>query len=573
MGWVQRRGQESEVWPVVRYFSSVFLMSTPIIKDPCGIAIGESGDQIQDPPRTPELLSMPLPVLDPEEEVEPFPLTIPKPNRFQVWLAELVSIIRLVLPVIVTYGADFLISVIQLMFVGHMGSTEMAGVALAASFCNVTGYSVVIGLLSAMDTLIAQAFGAQKPEQIGVTVQQSLVVIVLYTFLILPVWFFAAPLLTLLGQDAEVVEFAGLYIRVCWLAILPYGLYSIMRRYLQNQNITAPLMASGALAVVTNVVAFFITTQVLDMGFVGVPVAFVASNWFVMICMAVLMAVSFRDTIRSTWTPWSWAAIRGLGVWLRIAVPGAMMLCAELWGFEINIFLAGVIGTAELAAMTLALNVQTTFYTIPLSISISATTKVGNAVGACNEEQARRIARLILGLVVSVQMLVITFSYSLRTVWPYVFTDDEEVVALVVSVVPVLCVFSLLDATQTALAGILRGVGKQAVGAGAYLISYYAVGLPVSVFLALEWQWGLVGQWIGITSASATSLVILGVYYAWMDWTRLVEETKQRLDAQQATVDNGTSLDTCPDVEMSVWGGSLRDDDSSEETLVPMEQV
>ena len=96
---------------------------------------------------------------------------------------------RLVLPVIVTYGADFLISVIQLMFVGHMGSTEMAGVALAASFCNVTGYSVVIGLLSAMDTLIAQAFGAQKPEQIGVTVQQSLVVIVLYTFLILPVWF------------------------------------------------------------------------------------------------------------------------------------------------------------------------------------------------------------------------------------------------------------------------------------------------------------------------------------------------------------------------------------------------
>ena len=223
--------------------------------------------------------------------------------------------------------------------------------------------------------------------------------------------------------------------------------------------------------------------------------------------------------------------------------------------------------------MTLALNVQTSFYTIPLSISISATTKVGNAVGACNEEQARRIARLILGLVVSVQMLVITFSYSLRTVWPYVFTDDEEVVALVVSVVPVLCVFSLLDATQTALAGILRGVGKQAVGAGAYLISYYAVGLPVSVFLALEWQWGLVGQWIGITSASATSLVILGVYYAWMDWTRLVEETKQRLDAQQATVDNGTSLDTCPDVEMSVWGGSLRDDDSSEETLVPMEQV
>ena len=95
-------------------------------------------------------------------------------------------------PVIITYGADFLINIVQLMFVGHIGSTEMAGAALAASYCNVTGYSVIIGLLSAMDTLTSQAYGANKPRQIGVTVQQSVVVVILYSILVLPLWVVSA---------------------------------------------------------------------------------------------------------------------------------------------------------------------------------------------------------------------------------------------------------------------------------------------------------------------------------------------------------------------------------------------
>ena len=94
---------------------------------------------------------------------------------------------------VITYGADFVINVIQLMFVGHIGSTEMAATALGASFCNVTGYSVSIGLLSAMDTLTSQAHGANQPKQIGATVQQSIIVLAGYCVLILPIWMVGFP--------------------------------------------------------------------------------------------------------------------------------------------------------------------------------------------------------------------------------------------------------------------------------------------------------------------------------------------------------------------------------------------
>lgn len=95
---------------------------------------------------------------------------------------------RMVIPIIITYGSDYLVTIIQLIFVGHLGSVELAGAALGSSFCNVTGFSVCLGLLSALDTLTAQAFGANKLGKVGEAVQQSIIVLTIVTLLVLPLW-------------------------------------------------------------------------------------------------------------------------------------------------------------------------------------------------------------------------------------------------------------------------------------------------------------------------------------------------------------------------------------------------
>ena len=94
----------------------------------------------------------------------------------------------MVIPIIITYGSDYLVTIIQLIFVGHLGSVELAGAALGSSFCNVTGFSVCLGLLSALDTLTAQAFGANKLGKVGEAVQQSIIVLTIVTLLVLPLW-------------------------------------------------------------------------------------------------------------------------------------------------------------------------------------------------------------------------------------------------------------------------------------------------------------------------------------------------------------------------------------------------
>ena len=95
---------------------------------------------------------------------------------------------RLSLPVSVTYGSDYLVTLIQLVFAGRLGSTELVGVALGASFVNIAGFSILIGLLSALDTLSSQAYGARELKQIGIALQQSLFGLFVTCLLLFPLY-------------------------------------------------------------------------------------------------------------------------------------------------------------------------------------------------------------------------------------------------------------------------------------------------------------------------------------------------------------------------------------------------
>ena len=78
---------------------------------------------------------------------------------------------------------------IELAFAGHIGVPELAGAALGASYANVVGFSILGGLLFAMDTLVSQAYGANEKSRIGVALQQSIVVVVILSILLSPLWF------------------------------------------------------------------------------------------------------------------------------------------------------------------------------------------------------------------------------------------------------------------------------------------------------------------------------------------------------------------------------------------------
>ncbi len=69
---------------------------------------------------------------------------------------------RLVLPLVGSYLCSQLFSLVSILFVGHLGATELAAISLGSVYLNLTGHAILLGLMTAIDSLCAQAFGAQQ---------------------------------------------------------------------------------------------------------------------------------------------------------------------------------------------------------------------------------------------------------------------------------------------------------------------------------------------------------------------------------------------------------------------------
>lgn len=70
------------------------------------------------------------------------------------------------------------------------------------------------------------------------------------------------------------------------------------------------------------------------------------------------------------------------------------------------------------------------------------------------------------------------------------------------------------------LSGILRGCGRQRVGAAVNAVANYAAGLPLMLLLAFWLRAGVAGLWWGIAGAAALQAAVMAALVSRFDWRR-----------------------------------------------------
>ncbi|KAF9600207.1 hypothetical protein IFM89_005031 [Coptis chinensis] len=63
--------------------------------------------------------------------------------------------------------SQYLLQAISMMMVGHLGEFSLSSTAIATSLTNVTGFSLLEGMASELETLCGQAYGARQFEKLG----------------------------------------------------------------------------------------------------------------------------------------------------------------------------------------------------------------------------------------------------------------------------------------------------------------------------------------------------------------------------------------------------------------------
>lgn len=422
------------------------------------------------------------------------------PSLLQI-VKELKELGKIVVPVTAMNCVVYVRAMVSVLCLGRLGSLELAGGALSIGFTNITGYSVLFGLASGMDPICSQAFGSKNWDLIGLSLQRTILILLTACVPIGILWLNSQNIMLWMGQDAAITAVASTYCLFSLPDLLTNSLMQPLRVYFRSQGITTPMMWCSALAVVLHIPLNIILVFVFKLGVPGVAIAAVLTN----LNMVFLLVgyLYFSKVYKRTWTGWSADSFREWWPLLSLALPSCFAICLEWWWYEILTLFAGYLPNPEVSVATAAILIQTTslMYTVPLALSSSVSTRVGNELGACKPAKAKLATLVALGCAVVIALISVTWTSVLRDKWGKLFTNDETVLRLTAAVMPIIGLCELGNCPQTTGCGVLRGSARPAIGARINLGSFYFLGTPVALALAFSLKIGFKGLWYGLLVA------------------------------------------------------------------------
>ncbi|XP_004515105.1 protein DETOXIFICATION 54 [Cicer arietinum] len=471
------------------------------------------------------------------------------PTTSQV-VEELKELWGMALPITAMNMLVFVRAVVSVLFLGRLGSLELAGGALSIGFTNITGYSVLVGLASGLEPVCSQAFGSKNWELLSLSLQRMVLILLMAIVPISLLWINLERIMLFMGQDSSITEMASIYCFYSLPDLLTNTLLQPLRVFLRSQKVTKPMMYCSLVAVVFHVPLNYLLVVVMELGVPGVAMASVLTNMNMVVLMAGYVCIFRKNEMMLRWGCGNGGLMivyDGLGQLMKLAVPSCLMICLEWWWYEIVTVMAGYLPNPTLAVAATGILIQTTsmMYTVPMALAGCVSARVGNELGAGKPYKAKLAAMVALGCAFVMGFINVAWTVILRYGWAALFTNDEPVKALVASVMPIMGLCELGNCPQTTGCGILRGTARPVIGANINLGSFYFVGTPVAVGLAFWFKIGFSGLWFGLLSAQvACALSLLYVVVVRTDWEA------EALKAEKLT----------RGVEMGNWNGSKNKD-------------
>ncbi|THH09581.1 hypothetical protein EW145_g1918 [Phellinidium pouzarii] len=449
--------------------------------------------------------------------------------RLQYW-EECKVIVRYTLPVLGTHMLEYSLVISSVVSIGHLSTAALAAATLGSMTASVTGYSIIQGFVSTLDTMLPSAWTSSQPHLVGLWCQRISVVLAAILIPIGAIWLNAEAILLLVRQDPEVARLAGLYLRWSLLGLPAYAFNQVARRYFQSQGLLD--VPTRVLLVVAPVNAFLNYFLVwgpawIRFGFVGAPLA-AAFSLNLSALLSILYGILFAP--RTAWRRVSRRAFTNLGILVQLGLAGVGQTASEWWSWELVGLAASLLGPVALATQSVLLVSSSTAYQAPYSLSIASSVRIGNLLGEANARRAGIAANVSLLVALIFAGFNSTVFLVFRKSWGYLFNDDPEVVSLVASILPLVALFQIGDCLDACTGGILRAQGKQFTGALLNLSAYYVLGLPLGLWLAFAREWRLAGLWTGLSVA----LIYAAIVSVWIclrtDWQQQVHKVQARVE-------------------------------------------
>lgn len=431
-------------------------------------------------------------------------------------IPEAKAVSKLGAPIITGQLAQMSMGFVDTIMAGNLSPNDLAAIAIGSSFVNPI-FVFSIGLLMALNPIVAQHMGARRLDEIGRTVRHALylaVVLAAISFILIRHLDWA---MQLLGIEPAVQELSTGYMRAMSWGFLPIIAYLVLRFFNEGLSVTKPTMWFALLGLVINIIGNYVFMYgklgFPKMGAVGTGWASALVAWIMFFAMLIFTLTNKpykRFELFSTVKKPDWKYIKEI---LSVGVPNGMSAFMEVSMFAMVALFMGMLGTTIVAGHQIAINIGSIIFMIPLGFSSAISVRVGTYIGKNDRENARLAGYAGIFLCVLVAIVMATVLVTIPELLVSIYTNDTQVTEIAVVLLLMAAIFQVSDGLQVSGAGALRGLKDTTIPMIVNFIAYWVIGLPIGYLIGIYWKFGPTGLWVGLIAGLTVAAILHNVRF------------------------------------------------------------
>jgi putative MATE family efflux protein len=369
------------------------------------------------------------------------------------------KILMFSLPIMAMNILQLLFNAIGMIVVGRFSGSEALGaVGATASLINLI-ITLFMGLSVGTSVIVAQDYGAGKPEEVSRSTHTSISVSIIGGIIVSAIGIvFCKPLLVIMGTPQDIIDLSVLYMRIYFIGTPATMVFNFAAAILRSIGDSRRPMYFLVAAGIVNIIFSLFFVVLLKLSVAGVAMAAVISQY---LSFALIMISLIRSDKAIRLSPKRLLNIdkSKLLSLIRIGLPAGLQ--GLLFSIS-NVLIQSAVnsfGSTMVAASSAAGNVEGFVSMSMMAYYNAAIAFTGQNMGAKKYERIDIVAKVCTVLIFATWFLIGGLTWMFRRQLLSLYTTNPEVVELGMLRLSVMMAFYFTCGIMNVYPGLTRGMG------------------------------------------------------------------------------------------------------------------
>lgn len=434
------------------------------------------------------------------------------------------TIMALALPAMIENILQVLMGSVDTYFIGKIGTEAIAGVGITNLIMNIyIAFFLALGV--GTTAIVSRNVGANNVENANNVVKQSIIMAlgIGIAFGIIN-FIFSENILFFSGAEEKVLQYALPYFLSVAVPSVFLCLMMVLSSSLRGAGDTKTPMKIAIISNIINIVLDYVLIfgifNFAGLGILGAGIATTISRIVgVILLLGKLNSneTKIRINIFDKWTI-DWGILKSV---TKIGLPAGFEKLIMRIGQLVYGGLIIKISTEAYAAHNIAGTIESFSYLPGMGFGVAAATLVGQNLGSGETDEAQKYGLISYFLATGFMVIVGIIFYMFAPFLAGLFSEDLEVIDLVVKVLRIIALFQPFLCITLVITSALQGAGDTKFPMYSTFIGIWGVRVLGVYILGMKLNLGLVGVWLAYALDVTVRGIILMIRFMKGKWKEI----------------------------------------------------